>query len=140
VRTRKISVIADPSGSKFAPWWPTPNQIIAFGAVDIAPHLYDFKTGQWSSVGRTINLDAWSPSLDRSSLYILTEETTLLRMRTPDFKVETIANLAGTRLTGEDTLSAVSSGQWMGIAADGSPVVTRDVGSSEVYALDVKWP
>jgi hypothetical protein len=66
--------------------------------------------------------------------------TTLLRMRTPDFKVETIANLAGTRLTGEDTLSAVSSGQWMGIASDGSPVVTRDVGSSEIYALDVKWP
>jgi len=24
--------------------------------------------------------------------------------------------------------------------ADGSIVLTRDVGSSEIYALDVKWP
>jgi hypothetical protein len=52
---------------------------------------------------------------------MLTEETTLLRMRTPDFKVETIANLAGTRLTGEDTLSAVSSGHGWALPATVRP-------------------
>jgi hypothetical protein len=61
-------------------------------------------------------------------------------MRPPDFHLEKIADLAGLRVTYEDTLGPVSAGKWIGIAADGSPVLTRNVGSSEIYALDVKWP
>jgi hypothetical protein len=32
------------------------------------------------------------------------------------------------------------AGQWTGLALDGSPLVLRDVGSQEIYALDVDLP
>lgn len=31
-------------------------------------------------------------------------------------------------------------GTWFGNAPDGSVLVTRDIGTQEIYALDVKWP
>lgn len=31
-------------------------------------------------------------------------------------------------------------GTWFGIAPDGSVLVTRDIGTQEIYAVDVKWP
>jgi hypothetical protein len=30
--------------------------------------------------------------------------------------------------------------QWSGLAPDGSPLIMRDVGNREIYALDVQWP
>jgi hypothetical protein len=54
--------------------------------------------------------------------------------------VETVADFRGGHLISDDSLSQASSGAWMGMAADGSPTLTRDVGSDEIYALDVKWP
>ena len=44
------------------------------------------------------------------------------------------------RLVGDTALSKGSTGEWIGFAADGSVALTRDVGSDEIYALDVKWP
>lgn len=88
-------------------------------------------------------MNTMTPSLDRSSLYILTDEPggpSILRMRASDFKVETIAKLATMRLAYDNTLGPVASGVWIGITADGSLALTRDIGSSEIYALDVKWP
>ena len=32
------------------------------------------------------------------------------------------------------------SGWWTGVAPDGSILGTRDAGTQEIYALDVKWP
>jgi Tol biopolymer transport system component len=142
LRTRKITVIADPSGSRYAPWWPSPNQIVAFGAEDYNLYVYDFKTNKWSLLAPE-SIDAWTPSLDGGSLLILVDEPgrmAVLRMRTPDFHVETIVKLTDLRLTQEEILEGAENGKWIGIAADGSPVLTRDVGSNEIYALDVKWP
>jgi hypothetical protein len=31
-------------------------------------------------------------------------------------------------------------GTWLGVAPDGSALITRDIGVQEIYALDVKWP
>jgi hypothetical protein len=33
-----------------------------------------------------------------------------------------------------------SNGEFFGLAPDGSVTLTRDLGSDEIYALDVKWP
>jgi len=141
LRARKITVIADPSGSRYAPWWPSPNQVVAYGVEDSKLHLYDFKTGKWSQLGPA-DIDNWTPSLDGGSLFLLGDEPggmAVFRVRTPDFHVETIVKLTDLRLTQEEILHGGESGRWMGITADGSPVMTRDVGSDEIYALDVKW-
>lgn len=30
--------------------------------------------------------------------------------------------------------------EWISFAPDGSPILTRDTGSQEIYALTVRWP
>ncbi|MGH9454815.1 MAG: hypothetical protein ACRD2O_12685 [Terriglobia bacterium] len=34
----------------------------------------------------------------------------------------------------------VADHTWSGLAPDDSPIVLRDVGIQEIYALDVRWP
>jgi hypothetical protein len=57
------------------------------------------------------------------------------RVRLADREVETITSL-------KSLLLAVGPGgnTQFGVAADGSPVFTRDTGTQEIYALTVKWP
>jgi len=144
LRTRKITVLADPAGSRYAPWWPAPNQIVAFGVGDVEqPHLYDLKTGKWSALGDATDVMDRTPSLDRTSLFLLVRRRDgmqVVRMRTPDFKIETVADLGVMRLVDDSAVVVAGSGQWIGIAPDGSIALTHDVGSSEIYGLDVKWP
>lgn len=141
--TRKITVLADPTDSKYAPWWPAPNQVVAFGVLGQA-HLYDLKSGKWSALGSVTDPISWTPSLDRTSLLLLVrgpDGMRVVRMRSPDFKIETVADVGSMRLVEDGSaLGVANSGQWIGITPDGSFALTRDVGSSEIYALDVKWP
>jgi hypothetical protein len=50
--------------------------------------------------------------------------------------VEPITSLTGLRRV----VDAVEQGTNIGVAPDGSPVFTRDIGTQEIYALNVKWP
>ncbi len=61
--------------------------------------------------------------------YLFEKEPALLRVRTSDRKVNRIASLKGLRLTA-----------WTGLAPDDSPLVLRDIGSQEIYALDWEAP
>ena len=51
-----------------------------------------------------------------------------------DHKVEKIVSLKGTRLT------IGTFGTWCGMAPDGSPLVLRDVGTQEIYSLELQLP
>jgi len=143
LRTKHISVVPsveNPSGA----WWPQPDKLVS--AVTLPsnePYVFDFKTQKWSRIGKGFWVDNWAPSGDGKYLYLLTsgeEGPKVRRIRASDFKIETVADLAGLRLVSDDSLRQASSGGWIGIAADGSPTLTRDVGSDEIYSLDVKWP
>ena len=61
-------------------------------------------------------------------------DTALYRVRISDHKLEKIVDLKGIRLT----LGAI--GAWCGLAPDDSPLVLRDVGSQEIYALNLQLP
>ena len=47
----------------------------------------------------------------------------------------TVASLKGLRRVVD-----VNVGTEINVAPDGSALFTRDVGTQEIYALDVKWP
>jgi hypothetical protein len=61
-------------------------------------------------------------------------DAALYRVRIGDHKVEKIAELKEIRLA----IGAI--GTWCGLAPDGSPLVLRDVGTQEIYALDLQLP
>jgi hypothetical protein len=55
-------------------------------------------------------------------------------VRIADRKIEEIASLKDVRQTG------FRSAVWMGLAPDDSPLLLRDVGTQEIYALDLQSP
>ena len=103
-----------------------------------APRLvsFDLKTQKWSDVS-TGSFPHAVPSVDGKYLYYTTgkDDTTVKRMRLNDHQIETVASLKDFRpLVGE------VNGSWMGVAPDGSILLTRDLGSQEIYSLPVRWP
>jgi hypothetical protein len=79
----------------------------------------------------------WNLSPDGKYFYFTTggAESKVQRLRFADRKIETIASLKDLRRV-VDTLE----GTRVNVAPDGSPVFTRDIGTQEIYALNVRWP
>jgi eukaryotic-like serine/threonine-protein kinase len=138
LQSKRVSVIRS-DDSRFGPWWPQPDKLVAAaGGQDV--FLFDFPTKKWSKLGGDFGVSSWAPSADGKYLYLLSDDKKVRRLRSSDLKMELVADVAGVRLISDDSLGQTHIGGWIGIAADGSPTLTHDVGSDEVYALDVKWP
>ncbi len=57
----------------------------------------------------------------------------MLRVRITDRKVEQVADLANVPTTG-------NVGPWLGLDPDDSPLLLKDIGTHDVYALDWEEP
>ena len=139
LRTKRVAIIPGQE-NRLAPWWPHPDALVAFGYEDHAqPHLFNFKTQKWSQLANGIGNINWTPSVDGKFLYFLGDDYSVMRISSFNYRVEKIVNVQRMRLIYDGALQGIPGG-WIGIATDGSVTFTRDVGSEEVYALDVKWP
>jgi DNA-binding winged helix-turn-helix (wHTH) protein/Tol biopolymer transport system component len=136
LRTAKTTLIPD-SREMGGPFWPS-NDIL------VAPTLkpgeegflaFDFKTQKWSLLVRGI-FQHWMTSIDGKYLYLMTggDDPKILRVRLSNGTLDMVASLKSFRpVVDEDT------DKWLGVATDGSPVLTRDIGTQEVYDLSVRW-
>jgi hypothetical protein len=62
------------------------------------------------------------------------DDPKILRVRLSNRALETVASLKSFRpVVDEDT------DKWLGVATDGSPVLTRDIGTQEIYDLSIRW-
>jgi hypothetical protein len=79
-------------------------------------------------------------SPDYKSLYyaIGGPDPELIRFGIEDRKSQTVASLKDLQLAG--FLQVHGAETEIGVAPDGSPVLTRDTGTQEIYALSVRWP
>ncbi len=97
--------------------------------------LYDFTVQKWLELSK---ITTAFPNWSRNGNYIYFQssgtDVALYRVRVSDHKLEMIAGLKGVRLT----ISPI--GSWCGLAPDDSPLVLRDVGTQEIYALDLQLP
>jgi hypothetical protein len=135
VETRKISPIPN-SNSKASAFWPTPQMIVASGEQDKL-YSFDWTTQKWSVLddGPILN---YMISPDSKYLYFvreIPENPVAMRVRLTDRKVEVIASLKNLRRTSDPSTGGHS---WVGVAPDGSLLLTRDVGTQEIYALHVR--
>lgn len=98
--------------------------------------LYDFATGKWSElISHDIGFTQWSA--DSKYIYFDTgfsKELAVYRLRIADRSLERIVSLENFRRVVDPWVS------WMGLPPDGSPLLLRDIGSQEVYALDFEQP
>ena len=136
LRTKEMRVVPSSEG-KGGGTWVGQDGLVAGGEAFTKFLYFDFKSQKWSELlsGNFVN---WSVSLDGKYLYFTTggTEQQAKRIRLSEGKVETIASLNGLRRV----VDAVEGGTQIGIAPDGSPVFTRDIGTQEIYALNIKWP
>jgi hypothetical protein len=75
-------------------------------------------------------------SIDGEYLYLMTggDDPKIQRVRLSNGTLDTVASLKSFRpVVDEDT------GKWLGVTREGSPVLTRDIGTQEIYDLSVRW-
>jgi Tol biopolymer transport system component len=128
------------SGSEelYRPRWSPNGRYLAAVSRDAQTlMMFDFKERKWMELAKTtINGPEWS----RDSTYIyfdnypVQKESAIMRLRLADHKIERVLSL--TNLRRPD----IPARPRFCIHPDGAPVVARDTGNQEIYALDLELP
>jgi len=136
-RTRQVSTLPGSEGL-FAPRW-SPNG--RYMSAQPEAHweklmLFDFTTQKWAELA---DMNVYYPTWSHDGNYIYfdtptREDPAIFRVRISNHKVERLINLKDFRLAGGYL------GWWFGLAPDDSPLVVRDIGTDEIYALDWDAP
>ena len=135
LRTHKVSVVPGSAGLFSPHWSPDGHYIVAMSGDHRELLLFDFRTQKWVELAR---MTAAFPNWSRDGSYVyfhsFGSDLALYRVRITDHKLERIVGLKGVRI------SIGIAGTWCGLAPDDSPLVLRDVGSQEIYALELQLP
>jgi serine/threonine protein kinase/Tol biopolymer transport system component len=136
-KTRRISALPGSEGLWSPRWSPDGSYIAALTSDSQKLLLYDLRTHRQTEVASgTMTIGYLSWSRDGVFVYFDTfgSDTAFFRLRIRDRKIERIVSLRDVRRT------TGTFGPWTGIALDGSPLLQRDAGASEIYALDWEAP
>lgn len=128
--THQISLI--PGSQKlFSPRWsPDGRFLLATTSDSRALLLFDFQTQKWTELARgTFGWPNWST--DGKSIYVMDYAGSggIDRIRVSDHRTDRVVDLKGFILTGQ-------AGGSVSLSPDGSPLLLRDRGTQDVYALD----
>ena len=132
VASGKVSMIPG-SDELFSPRWSPDGRFIAAMTIPNTTEmkLFDVQNQQWSTLARhqgTWGFPTWSR--DAKFIYALRgpEPWSVDRISVPDGKQERVVDMTGTYLTG-------AVGFWFGLDPNDVPLLLRDNGSSDIYAL-----
>jgi Tol biopolymer transport system component len=135
LKTRQLTALPGSQGLFSPRWSPDGRYIAAVRGNSQSLMLFDRAKQKWSDVlkGRNVSFPDWSR--DSQYIYFLSwpENPAVFRMRLSDYALERVANLKDFRPTGywDD---------WMGLDPADSPLLLRDTGLQDVYALDSESP
>ncbi len=128
--TDRVSTLPGSQGLFSPRWSPDGRYIAAMTSDSSVILLFDFKTQKWDEIFKgTLGWLNWSK--DGQFIYVLdfTGKGAVLRIRISDHKSERVVDLK----------DFVTTGLWGGslsLAPDDSPLLLRDRGSQDIYALD----
>jgi eukaryotic-like serine/threonine-protein kinase len=133
LRTGAISTVPGSDGIFSPHWSPDGRYLAAITGGGEALMLFDFQSQKWVELAHmTVAFPNWSRDGKYVYFHSFGTDAAIYRVRVSDHKVERIADLRGIRLTISDY------GTWCGLGPDDSPLILRDVGSQEIYALDLQ--
>ena len=131
VRTHQISPLPGSNGLYSPRWSPDGRYIVAMPLDSSRLMLFDFATQRWEEIARaTAGFPNWSRTGDYVYFFHYGDQPSVMRVRIRDRKLERVADLKDFRETGG----------WLGLAPDDSPLLLRDTGTQEIYALDWEAP
>jgi Tol biopolymer transport system component len=132
--TRQVSTLPGSQGM-YSPRWSTDGRYIPALSVDSKRLLlFDFQTQKWTELaqGRMGWLE-WS----KDGQYLQANDASgtgaIIRIRLSDHKTERVVDL-------KNFATAGYYGFWLAVAPDDSPIMLRDAGTQDVYALDWEEP
>ena len=130
LKTGKIDTLPD-SGGLFAPQWsPDGKYATALSLKDQRIMLFDFARRHGV---RWLRDGAWcAGAADSRWVYYLRygPRPAVMRVSVPDRQIEQVASLEGIRLSGR------LAGLEFRLTPDGEPIITRAVGTQEIYSMD----
>jgi serine/threonine protein kinase/Tol biopolymer transport system component len=135
-QSQRISTLPGSDGLFSPAWSPDSRHIVAQPVDQQKLFLFDTKSQKWTEL---VDLPATYFSWSRDAKFVYfdvptTNEPAIYRVRVADRRVERVVSMKGFRR------AMGASGIWMGLAPDDSPLVVRDVGVQEIYALDWEAP
>ena len=134
LNTRQVSTLPGSRGV-FAPFWsPDGRYIVAMPSDSLSLVLFDFQTQQWSQLAK-IRSAFMNWSRDGRYVYFLhwLDNPAVMRVRINDRKVERAWDLTNLPNTGH-------VGPWLGLDPDDSPLLLKDIGTQDIFALDWEGP
>ena len=136
MNTRQIPKLPDSDGLWNPRWSPDGRYICAIPIIGEKLMLYDFTTKKWTElIERGGGYHHWSRKGEYIYFQSLSgDDSGLFRVRIADQKLEQVVSIKGIRMA-----QGVMA-NWMGLAWDDSPMVLRDVGTQDIYALEWQTP
>ncbi len=138
LRSRRVSMLPGSTELHSPHWSPNGRYIGALTTGAWALMIFDFTTQEWTEAFPSMGASAtWSR--DGKYIYFLNNPAPdfryrVLRFRMSDRKIEEVTDLKNAGPL------AGTVGEWLGLAPDDSPLVTRDISTQEIYALEMDWP
>jgi Tol biopolymer transport system component len=140
LNSKRVATLPGSTGL-FSPHWSPDGRFISgtvIGSWNLM--LFDTATRSWTKPCGDCAVDYPMWSHDGKYLYFEPrmgpgKGYRVVRLRMSDYKIETVADISSAvRWT------ALTIGQWFGLTPDDSLLVLRNIGSQEVYALEMQWP
>jgi Tol biopolymer transport system component/predicted Ser/Thr protein kinase len=135
LKTRQISTFPGSEGLYSPRWSPDGRYIAALRVGSETLQILDVRTKRWTELAKIgVGFPMWS--WDSKYIYFDSIESVpnLYRVRIADHSLEKVASLGGIRL------APTLGGNLTGLAPDDSPLVVRNAGNQEIYALDLELP
>ena len=136
VKTMKVTDVPTGDASVGATLSPDGRYIAAAPIDGQKLMIYDVAAQKWSELAKQ-NVNAIRWSYDSQYVYFDTQSNAapaVYRVRVSDHKLETVVSLKNLRRF------ILPFWAWTGLTPDGSPLLMRDTGTQEVYALDFEEP
>jgi serine/threonine protein kinase/Tol biopolymer transport system component len=137
LRTNQVSTLPGSEGLRWPRWSRDGRYVAAYGWYpdELNLMLFDFQTQKWEELAEgVVGFDNWSK--DGNYVYYWSPNALaegVFRVGIRDRKVERVVSLTEIQSTG-------IVGFWLGLAPDDSPLLLRDIGTQEIYALDWEAP
>jgi eukaryotic-like serine/threonine-protein kinase len=134
VKTHQISTLPGSDGLYSPRWSPDGRYIVAMPFDSHSLMLFDFATQKWDEIAKiSMGFPNWSKTGDYVYFLHGENQPSVMRVRIRDRKIEQVADLKNFRQTGYWSV-------WLGMAPNDSPLLLRDTGTQEIYALDWQGP
>jgi Tol biopolymer transport system component len=134
LNTHQISTLPGSRGLFSPRWSPDGRYIVAMPSDMLSLVLFDFQTQKWSQLAKE---RAAFPNWSRDGHYVYffrwLDNPAVLRVRITDGEVEQVSDLTNIPPAG-------NFGPWLGLGPDDSPLVLKDIGTQDIYALDWEEP